>query len=170
MNNLVIRKAFKKDINDIFFIQRSNWLLVYPNEVISKDDILKFLDSIKDFQKQKLEETIEDEKYYYVAEIDGKVVGYCRYKETEPHIFELRSMYIDLTFQGLGIGTKMFLETEKSLANKKKLFLFVVEYNIKAIRFYENIGFVLSSKEKQTLQIGENKFITNVKMIYGKQF
>lgn len=168
MNNLIIRKGLKKDVDSIVSINRENWLLVYPNQElgITKEDVENFLDSIKVEQELVLVHKIE-EGNYLIAEFKEKVVGYCRYKEVEPGIFELKTMYIDPKFQSLGIGTSLFNQLSKELKDRKELFLFVAEYNKQAISFYKKIGFI-KSFERKKIQIGDDKFISNIKMVYGK--
>jgi ribosomal protein S18 acetylase RimI-like enzyme len=168
MKNLIIRKAYKSDVGSIISINRENWLLKYPNQElnITREDIQNFLDSVYKQQKESLNKNIE-QGYYFVAELESNIVGFCRYKEIDPEIFELKTMYVDPKFQSIGFGTLLFNKTVSEFKNKKELFLFVAEYNIQAINFYKKLGFV-ETKEKKIIEIGNNKFITNIKMVYGK--
>ena len=58
---------------------------------------------------------------------------------------------VDTFFQGEGIGTKMLTE----IMNKsKRVSLYVLDKNEKAIRFYEKLGFKYNGEKKEFLNSG----------------
>lgn len=86
---------------------------------------------------------------FFVAILDGKVIGYTKVNEVpsqtdihDPESLEVARLYVLEDFLGLGLGKKL-LDLTISLAkekNKKYLWLGVWEKNARAIRFYEKNG------------------------------
>lgn len=86
---------------------------------------------------------------FFVAILDGKVIGYTKVNEVpsqtdihDPESLEVARLYVLEDFLGLGLGKKL-LDLAISQAkekNKKYLWLGVWEKNARAIRFYEKNG------------------------------
>lgn len=86
---------------------------------------------------------------FFVAMLDGKVIGYTKVNEVpsqtdihDPESLEVARLYVLEDFLGLGLGKKL-LDLAISLAKKKGkkyLWLGVWEKNARAIRFYEKNG------------------------------
>ena len=99
--------------------------------------------------EQVKKELADKDDYFYYAEIDGKAVGYLRYKKQanndlsfleNKNALELKRLYVLDEFHGKGIAqalTNFFLD----IAKKEKyelVFLGVWEYNYRAQNFYKN--------------------------------
>lgn len=89
--------------------------------------------------------------WFYFIYFQNQLAGYFKINfqaspgpETDMHSMELQRIYVLNKYQGSGIGSRALefvLDMAKS-ANCKSIWLGVWEHNIKAIRFYENHGFI----------------------------
>lgn len=84
---------------------------------------------------------------YFVAEIDGKLIGICGYDETKLHTF-----FISLHHQKRGIGHKLLLKVLQEAKNKgiTKLITWSTLY---AYPFYSKYGF----KNLKEIKLPEGK-------------
>ena len=151
-----------KQINDLYL---RTWLKTYPNKEknITEDLIKKFFakfDTQESYNKkiENLKNTPKDKKYI-IAKDGDKIIGVCTAKITND-VNELVSIYIDPKYQEKGIGNKLWLELQSFFDPKKDIIVRVVDYNEKAIKFYESLGFVDSgrriSNKRFTFENGAN--------------
>lgn len=73
---------------------------------------------------------------------------------------EIKELYVDPFFAGQGIGSELI---EFAVQQKNCSYLWVLEKNVRAIRFYQRHGFSLTD-EKQ-LQEGTPEFIVKMKRL-----
>ena len=115
--NIVIRKAKPEEAEQIIDIGIEVWNTTYK-DLISKDiiDKLQSKDEMRIKSKRNL---IEAKKDTYVAEVDGKIVGYNTYGRCRDEKYkdsgEIYAGYILDDYQGLGLGRKMAIECMKDL-------------------------------------------------------
>lgn len=106
------------------------------------------------FQKSVSDKT--DESYVYDDGIVKAIltIGICR-DESKASAFELWGIYVDPFMQKQGIGSKMvkFCEEKALERGFKYVYLWVLEKNLSARRFYEKLGY---------LPDGEQKFIESL--------
>ena len=142
-----IRKATKKDIP--ILNKFSDELHMHMSKVTG----------INLIKKQLQEEHIKSEKElkkdeYYVAEIDGEIVGSIIFAkkvekdEWKGRYIEIHHIIVSKEYRGKGIGKKMF-ELVKTVAKKKKANIMVdtAFQNKSGIVFYEQMGFKPSGLE-----------------------
>lgn len=84
-------------------------------------------------------------KKYWVAEIDGKVVGFIKSEilDTRPGMLYIDNLFVHPEFRSRGIGTTL-IQSVESLFKKKganKMRLYVAEQNINAEKLYKKLGF-----------------------------
>lgn len=125
-----IRKATKKDANDIVDIIRETVSITHKN-LYSKDNIQNILNNYR------LERVIHfiDSYDYFVAEEGGDIVGCVLAKEGK-----MRSLYVLPSFEGKGFGRKL-LEVAEECTRKngfKEIWLWssLVSYD-----FYVHMGY-----------------------------
>ncbi|WP_199619640.1 GNAT family N-acetyltransferase [Paenibacillus alkalitolerans] len=135
---LIVRKAVEADVP---------FMLTIYNEVV-RNSAATF-----DLEEQSLEQRLgwfskfDDRHPLLVAEVEGKVVGYCgilpfRSKPAYSHTVEV-SIYIDELMQGKGIGRILLheiLELAKSIGHHV-IIAGIVGENKGSIRLHENLGF-----------------------------
>ena len=133
----LIRKATIKDISRIaeilVFVKRMNYRVIFRNDAVSFGEI-QVLPVAEQYSKPEILESI------WVYETEGIVKGLIRIVEKE--VVELS---VEHFFQGQGIGAEL-IEFAKKEHDVK--FLWVLEKNANAIRFYEAHGFHLTDNKK----------------------
>ena len=133
----LIRKATIKDISRIaeilVFVKRMNYRVIFRNDAVSFGEI-QVIPVAEQYSKPEILENIR------VYEAEGIVKGLIRIVGTE--VVEL---YVEHFFQGQGIGAELieFAKKEHDVN-----FLWVLEKNANAIRFYEAHGFHLTDNKK----------------------
>ncbi len=175
-NNMKGVKVRRSVSNDVYFIRRVQqeiWLDTYPNEEygITREDILsKFKDDNNKEGRRKLEERkkryADKNMRTWVAEINNKIVGFCISSKGEHHN-RLRAIYVLPSFQGYKIGSLLIKRMFEWLGYEKDVFLNVVVYNKKAIRFYQKHGFRLTGKRvvDSAVQLPTGKVMPEVEMV-----
>ncbi len=112
---------------------------IFPDEYIYDDTASKrseeFLESIKD-----------DSCTYFLLEESDNVAGIVKTREAN-NVLEIESIYILNEYRGKGVGRE-FMNFIKTYGSWSCIFLWVLESNTNARRFYENNGFVLSGKSR----------------------
>jgi ribosomal protein S18 acetylase RimI-like enzyme len=151
MENIVITTATPADVEGIQTVFDEAWLDTYPNEEagITVEDILdRRKDSFSEERLQKRREyfaNIPDGQKFVVAKEGDKVVGLCNLM-IEPEYNKLSTIYILPAYQGKGIGQMLWKAVSPFLDNSKDTIVQVATYNMKAIAFYEKLGFVDTGK------------------------
>lgn len=142
-----ISPAAPEDARSIREVQYKTWLATYPNKEagVTVDDIEdRYKDAFTDENIQKRQKRILDKtenENYFVAKIDGKVVGFCFVTKNEGRN-QLSAIYILPEFQGKGIGKSLWNSVSAFIYTSKDTFVEVVTYNSQAIEFYKRLGFV----------------------------
>ena len=78
---------------------------------------------------------------------DGIVKGVIN-RVFEEDTVEICEFYVEPFFKGNGIGKELIQQVilEARMSKKSRIFLWVIEDNLSARKFYENNGFVASGK------------------------
>ena len=105
-----------------------------------------------------------------IALKDGKVIGFtafgiCR-DEDAAETGEIFALYVLAAFYGSGVGRRLMEEALARLAPYRRVAVWVLEGNRRAIRFYEKCGFSLYGCTR-TLRLGEP--VTAVRMALHRQ-
>ena len=133
----MIRKATLNDISRIaeilVFVKRMNYRSIFQNDAVSFGEI-QVIPVAEEYSDPKILENIR------VYESDGIVKGLIRIVGKE--VVEL---YVEHFFQGQGIGAEL-IEYAKEEFDVR--YLWVLEKNTDAIRFYEANGFHITDNKK----------------------
>lgn len=133
----MIRKAETKDLSRIaeilVFVKRIKYRPIFQNDDYSFGE-LQVIPVAEQYSKPGIFENI------WVYEDDGIVKGLIRIENEE--VVEL---YVDYFFQGQGIGSAL-IEFAKKEHDVR--FLWALEKNTDAIRFYKAHGFYVSNNRK----------------------
>ena len=153
--NLKIRRGTFKDaetlaplavkiFNDTFAANPLN----KPEDM--RDYIAEFM-SVKAFER----ELTDKNSLFFIAEIGGEMIGYAKLKESstedcvaDANPIELCRLYIAHEFHGKGIAEKLMNEcfAEATRKNYQTMWLGVWEFNFRAQKFYEKLGFYTVGK------------------------
>lgn len=115
--NIIIRKATIEDAETIIDINIKVWNTTYkdliPQEIIDKLQT-------KDYTRIKRQKNnIKEKNNTYVAEVDGKIVGFNTFGKTRDENYknagEIYAEYILDEYQGLGLGRRMAIACMKEL-------------------------------------------------------
>ncbi len=147
-NEIPIRRAKIKDISRIaeilVFVKRINYRSVFRNDAYSFGK-LQVLPTAEEY---KVPDTLKNIFVYDVGTVKGMI-----------HIEkdEIVELYVDSFFEKQGIGASLI---EFAKENFRVTFLWTLEKNFKAIRFYENHGFHLTDTRK--LEEGTTEYIVKM--------
>ena len=134
--SFLIRKAKIEDISRIaeilVFVKRMNYRVIFRNDAVSFGEI-QVIPVAEKYSEPKILNSI------WVYEADGIVKGLIRIEGKE--VVEL---YVEHFFQGQGIGAELI---EFAIKEHDVKFLWVLEKNANAIRFYETHGFQLTDNK-----------------------
>jgi ribosomal protein S18 acetylase RimI-like enzyme len=153
VESVIITEAHPEDALGVQEVFYHSWMDVYPNEKegITREDIeYRFKDSFTDEVVAKRAEKLKsfmvsDKDKFWVAKIEGRVVGLCRAEKRESEN-ELRAIYVLPEYQGKKIGLLLWRTAEKFFEPHYDTILHVVTYNEKAITFYLKLGFIDTGK------------------------
>lgn len=144
LDNIIIRNAQKNDIEQIATIKVNGWKNAYDDIVDNK--YLNNMSVDREINSYNNKYSLND---IYVAELNNKVIGFCRVYDYDNSKFEdseidceIREIYVRPDIKRMGIGSKLFNYVLNHFKNnyKRKLYLGVFEDNYKSRRFYEKMG------------------------------
>lgn len=144
MNEIKIRKVRKADLTEVVDISIRGWQTAYRG--IIDDDFLDSMDK-QEMLKRQLEDYQKDG--FIVAELEEKVVGFCRYidsNEKTPDIegidCEICALYVKPELKRHGIGKAMFkyVTNEFKIKEKKKMIIWCLKENEPSRKFYKIMG------------------------------
>lgn len=140
-----IRKATVQDLSRIaeilVFVKRINYLPIFKNNAYSFGE-LQVLSVAEEYAKP----CILNHIWVYD---DGIVKGMIHIEGTE-----IRELYVDHFFQNQGVGAEL-MEFAKSKCSVR--FLWAIEKNTNAIRFYEKHGFYRTDTKR--LEEGTTEYL-----------
>lgn len=147
----MIRKATPKDASRLaeilIFTKRCTYRPIFQNDIVSFNE-MPVLDLALHFRD---DPGALDGIYVYD---DGIVRGMMHLKEHRPSpnslIFQLEELYVDSFFHGQGIGSLLlndFLDKARQ-KQARSAFLWVLEKNTAARRFYKAAGFYATGERK----------------------
>ena len=144
MVGIMIRKATMQDIpriaEIIVFGKRVAYRPIFNNDVVSFNE-LQVINVIEEYRNNP---TLVDNMLVYD---DGIVKGVIN-RVFEEDTVEISEFYVEPFFKGNGIGKELIQQviSEARMSKKSRIFLWVIEDNLSARKFYENNGFVASGK------------------------
>ena len=140
----MLRKATMQDIpriaEIIVFGKRVAYRPIFNNDVVSFNE-LQVINLIEEYRSNP---ALVDNMLVYD---DGIIKGVINriFKDDSVEICEF---YIEPFFKGNGIGKELIGQVilEARTSKKRKIFLWVIEDNLSARKFYENNGFIASGE------------------------
>lgn len=149
MNTLKINKAVISDAAQLQTIGRITFSETF-SDVNSNENMMKYLD--KSFAVEKLISELNNKNsYFYLAESEGKVIGYLKLNTGEAqtemkanNALEIERIYVLKEFHGKKVAQELYNQALKKAEEVKAdyIWLGVWEKNFRAVRFYTKNGFV----------------------------
>jgi len=149
LSRIEITQATLDDVLSIRRMQAQSWLDTYENPEIGVTAEWLREHTIKRwFTPEKLTESYEHlskvfadpQQFCRVARRGDEIVGFVHFMTHDDDSKELASIYLDKSVHGTGLAQCLVAEARDFLGDKK-VGLWVAEYNARAIKFYEKLGF-----------------------------
>jgi len=152
MKKITVRKMTTDDTKPIRQLHRRVWLDTYPNQdagvsydwVNEKTEAWMTPEAL-DNSKKRFQSILDDEdnQYYRVVEVDGKIRGFVHGSRLDSETGEqtIDAIYIDKSLQGTGVAQQLMDDLLKFLDTSKDTWLEVASYNGRAKAFYQKYGF-----------------------------
>ena len=154
---MIVRKMNLNDIEKVVDINIACWKRVYKG--IIDDSYLASID-----REGRIKRNIEKlkESNNVVAEIEGEVVGFCRYdnsRDSQEYDCEIIALYVNPDKLKQGIGKAMFEYVVDEFKNqgKKKMIIWCLKENYNSRKFYEKMGGKIVGEKMA--EIGEKSYI-----------
>ncbi|CAN5791647.1 GNAT family N-acetyltransferase [soil metagenome] len=154
MIEVTTRRAGIADAKALAEISRQTFYDTFTG-TCTEEDMQSFLEQYFNLN-QVMKELKNENDNYYLAELNGEVIGYLRFMEdyeSFPHMkqwkaLELKRIYINKAHHGKGVAqVLMTLFMNYAIENKYQVvWLGVWEHNMRAQKFYEKFGFVDSGQ------------------------
>lgn len=160
--NISLTKIKKEEIKKILDLQDSiSFETFQVARYMTRDEYIKLRKKEYDHEVKTILDEIVNSNHMWLAAKDGsKIIGFIHCVKKENY-GQIRSLFIDPDYQGTGLGRKFMTIALEWLADFERIILFVVEFNAKAISFYEKFGFKLTNEEPNQ----QNPLYRRVKMI-----
>lgn len=140
----MLRKATIQDVSRIaeiiVFGKRVAYRPIFNNDVVSFNE-LQVINLIEEYRANPI---LVDNMFVYD---DGIIKGVIN-RVLKKDVVEICELYVEPFFKGNGIGKELIQQVilEARTSKKNKIFLWVIEDNLSARKFYENNGFIASGK------------------------
>jgi diamine N-acetyltransferase len=147
-----IRRAILADAASLSAISSQTFYDTFTG-TCTDQDMQSFLEEYFNLKQVQAELSNEND-FYYLAESEGKVIGYLRLMEDYSNLplmkewraLELKRIYVSKEFHGKGVAQQL-MDFAIRFANEgsyEVIWLGVWEHNVRAQKFYNKYGFVNS--------------------------
>ena len=169
---IYITKPNPEDAKGITNVLYKTWLATYPNDAlgITREDIeASYKDAFSEDRIKENEEglrNIPPNQKKMIAKEGDKVVGVATMVKNDT-TNELKTIYVLPDYQGRGIGTMLWESVKDFAGPAKDVVVHVADYNERAIRFYEKLGFVDTGKrwKDERWKMKSGAYIPEMEMI-----
>lgn len=142
----MLRKAGNMDISRIaeilIFTKRTTYRPIFKNDNVSFNE----MQVLKEIEKLSQPSALDN---IYVYD-DGIVKATVKIEDIGEKT-KISEFFVDPFFQGEGIGTKIL---NNVIEKSKEVFLYVLDKNERAIRFYVKMGFKYTGEKEEFLSSG----------------
>ena len=139
-------------INDVSILRgiaRDTFIETF-SEANKAEDMERYL--TENFSEEQLARELSNpDSFFYVAEVNGHVVGYLKlntaHAQPEPQAadaLEIERIYVLSSYHGHGVGQALYHHAMSVAEDRKASYVWlgVWEHNHRALRFYEKNGFI----------------------------
>ena len=137
------------DVSILRGIARDTFIETF-SEANKAEDMERYL--TENFSEEQLARELSNpDSFFYVAEVNGHVVGYLKlntaHAQTEPQAadaLEIERIYVLSNYHGGGVGQALYHHAMSVAEDRKASYVWlgVWEHNHRALRFYEKNGFI----------------------------
>ena len=137
------------DVSILRGIARDTFIETF-SEANKAEDMERYL--TENFSEEQLARELSNpDSFFYVAEVNGHVVGYFKlnteHAQTEPQAadaLEIERIYVLSNYHGGGVGQALYHHAMSVAEDRKASYVWlgVWEHNHRALRFYEKNGFI----------------------------
>ena len=137
------------DVSILRGIARDTFIETF-SEANKAEDMDRYL--AKNFSEDQLARELSNpNSFFYVAEVNGNVVGYLKlntaHAQTEPQAadaLEIERIYVLSSYHGHGVGQALYHHAMSVAEDRKASYVWlgVWEHNHRALRFYEKNGLI----------------------------
>ena len=137
------------DVSILRGIARDTFIETF-SEANKAEDMERYL--TENFSEEQLARELSNpDSFFYVAEVNGHVVGYLKlntaHAQTEPraaNALEIERIYVLGSYHGGGVGQALYHHAMSVAEDRKASYVWlgVWEHNHRALRFYEKNGFI----------------------------
>ena len=137
------------DVSILRGIARDTFIETF-SEANKAEDMERYL--TENFSEEQLARELSNpDSFFYVAEVNGHVVGYLKlntaHAQTEPQAadaLEIERIYVLSNYHGDGVGQALYHHAMSVAEDRKASYVWlgVWEHNHRALRFYEKNGFI----------------------------
>lgn len=143
--SIIVRKATLKDMPEIASMLLNRWL---SSDIPEKQ--YKILNKLfREELKKRLRRQLKQKSILYV--ITKKTIhGFVLFSPYMRDGIEIKKIYIVPDKRREGLGSQLFQSVVKQAKTlkKKKMITWVLDTNKQAIQFYEQLGFIISNKQR----------------------
>lgn len=155
----MIRAARIEDAGDIALVHIRSWQEAYRE--LMPADYLASLEATLPRREALWRQSIEQaNEAVFVAEVDGRVVGWIAVSPSRDadsgKTGEVQAVYVLAEHWGTGVGRALWLRGLEHLASEglETATLWVLAGNRRAVRFYQNAGWIAQAESSRTLTRG----------------
>ncbi len=169
-----ISPATPEDVLGIRELEYETWKATYPSDEsgITQDDVDWYFDifkksfSAKNIEKTALEiKELPDEQCVVVVKNEtGKIIGFA-WLEKKDDNNELGAIYVHPEYQGMNLGREIWDKAESFFDTHNNTLLTVEENNLRAIKFYEKLGFRDTGKRVTSLVFPSGAKFNEIEMV-----
>ena len=137
------------DVSILRGIARDTFIETF-SEANKAEDMERYL--TENFSEEQLARELSNpDSFFYVAEVNGHVVGYLKlntaHAQTEPQAadaLEIERIYVLSNYHGGGVGQALYHHAMSVAEDRKASYVWlgVWEHNHRALRFYAKNGFI----------------------------
>lgn len=142
-----IRKALLSDVEKIGIFHYETFKETYKGLLSEKLLSNLNLDKIILSKKSRLEDI-------YIAEIESEVIAFILFSKKSRYnvnYSEIEAIYVGKNYRSNKVGQELVELVDKEL--NKSILVYVLKNNVRAIKFYKKMGFVLTGNERKEGEI-----------------
>lgn len=162
MPTIQIRTAVPEDVQAVSRIQIESWWSAFA-DILTKQTLEEHLK--EDAIEQMYRHVLADERFHgLLLTLDGQPHAMAFWSaargEQTPELAELICIHSQKGNWGKGYGSQLMERAlaEMKAAGYREVLLWVFEQNLRARRFYEKFGFVLSGQQQNNLGANEIQY------------